>query len=161
MTDVQKAGRGRPEAVPTKLTRQLARDLGLSGRSPLHVMVRNMLFWDETATQLGDRLKEVLSADGAAVDAKETASLLKQFLEAQSNAQSCAVDAAPYCHPKLQSIAIKKDHGKEAPLTMTLPHPEGEDRSYRSVGESTGVVPDIVELHTGEDGVTDRREDAA
>jgi hypothetical protein len=140
---------GRPVGSVTRLshtiTRTEAHRLVVEGKSPLHVMIRNMLFWDENATNIGEMIKAKLANIGEETDVRELTELLKKFMQAQAEAQKCAVDAAPYCHPRLANVAIKNDHSKNssAPaVSMTLPHPDGEDREYRKVGESVGVVPE-------------------
>jgi hypothetical protein len=105
---------GRKEGSTTLLTRKTAQEICDSGESPLHLMHENMLFWWKAATSLGERLNEIiLGAEDdpeTALDPEaraEAVKVLANFLAARDRAQACAVDAAPYCHPRLQAIQLK------------------------------------------------------
>jgi hypothetical protein len=113
---------GRKKGAVTLLTRQRADELAAKGETPLDVMIRNMLFWVEKANYFGAKLEALV------VDAKDPAAraeamkLVKDFLEARQNSQLCAVDAAPYCHPKLHAIDAKNalTLGEKKIITLTL-----------------------------------------
>lgn len=122
-----------------------------TGNSPLDVMLRNMAFWDETANKLKEQIEEtMLHIQEAAMcgdlseDLLEKAKkLLGNHLAARDKAQGCAVDAAPYVHPRLMSIQAKRGNGKKVRVTASLPDSrtsaEEGDRGYR-VGYGT-VIP--------------------
>ena len=77
------------------------------GYSPLDIMMDNLIFWHGTAKKFGEQLERMV-LDGIDEEERENAlKLLRQFLAARENSQRCAVDAAPYVHPKLASIAFK------------------------------------------------------
>lgn len=72
--------------------------------APLQIMIHNMLFHHRQAQFLGERLSELL--DTPDVDAKECLKVAGHLIAARENSQKCAVDAAPYCHPRLNAIAF-------------------------------------------------------
>lgn len=112
-------------------------------------MIRNMKFWDEQSQRIGEQLENLVIPMPAEDDTKEQLQkkdefrreavvLLRTFLAARENAQRCAVDAAPFVHPKLQSISINKQTTKTT-IKMTIPAPaDDKERTYR--GDRT-VVP--------------------
>lgn len=102
-------GAGKPLGSATKLTRYKANELCDTNESPLDVMVDNMLFWYRSVKQIEASLSEILvNLDPTDQDDRvEFLKLLKQFMAARENAQKCAVDAAPYVHPRLAAIQFK------------------------------------------------------
>jgi hypothetical protein len=84
-----------------------------NGLTPLAVMQDNMTFWHEQALHLGEKLQSLVVNvdDPSQLDA--AMKLLRQFLEARKNSEACAVDAAPYFHPKLASVVVKKNDENE------------------------------------------------
>ncbi len=119
------------------LSRVRAHEIIQTGNAPLDIMLRNMWFWDEHAANLQEQITETMQSmarDGATDEQLEKAKkLLGGFLSAREKAQSCAVDAAPYVHPRLQSIQVKRDGKKviEVNASIAPPKTSGEDRSYR------------------------------
>lgn len=76
-------------------------------------MQDNMLFWHRHAQTLQEHLGAVIidleKPDPDLVrDAMKT---LGGLIEARSQSQRCAVDLAPYVHPRLQSIAFTGHDG--------------------------------------------------
>lgn len=132
-----KHGGGRTPGALTKMTRDRAQRLAMDGETPLDVMIQNMLFWHRSAVNLGARIERFMeTVDAKAPDYQDKLEgfkdLVKNCLAAKDNAQRCAVDAAPYVHPKLQSIHLVKKETKTN-ITMTLSSgPVEEDRSYRN-----------------------------
>jgi hypothetical protein len=143
VTNHQANGRkgGRPALAATKVSRKKADELADSGRSPLDVMMDNMWFWFDRSREMETMLKEqfeelranqgVLSAEELAEDRKRAFGLLATFLAARENAQKCAVDAAPYVHPRLQSIAFKP----APPKPPADGGPAAEDLSIQEAAE--------------------------
>lgn len=91
----------------------------------MDVMVYNMLFWFRAAkgleTQLHDFMIEYAESEAVRNDpekADEFMKLMKHMIAARENSQKCAVDAAPYVHPRLASVTLKND--PKEPLTMIL-----------------------------------------
>ena len=95
------------------MTRKKAEALCDANESPLDVMVDNMLFWFRQSHNLQEKLEQLSKVDELTPDERIGAmKLVQHFLDARNNAQKCAVDAAPYVHPKLQSIALTGAGGK-------------------------------------------------
>lgn len=99
---------GRPASPAKILTRKKANQiLEDGGVSPLDVMVSNMRFFFETSEKLGRRIEKLLGTEGSDLD--EVVNVLKKMTNARMQAQECAVDLAPYLHPKLASVTLKND----------------------------------------------------
>lgn len=99
-----KPGAGRPKGSlgqRTKALRAIADEAIAAGITPIEVMLDNMRFYHEKADVL-------LTAVVAGVrDGKkkpiELLELMKELGSFRDKAQSCAVDAAPYVHPRLSA----------------------------------------------------------
>ena len=77
------------------------------GVSPVEVMLGNMRFWTAQTIKMTEDLKKLVVSATNEDERKEAFSLLKQMLACRENAERCAVDAAPYCHPRLANISYK------------------------------------------------------
>jgi hypothetical protein len=90
-------------------------------------MHANMLFWCNETEALVERIQSLAAKEDDPQQRREIVGMLRALLSARENAQRCAVDAAPYVHPKLQSVATQ--HSEETvEVTMTiLPPRAGED----------------------------------
>jgi hypothetical protein len=105
--------------LPAKLTRKKADELAAANKTPLDVMIDNMNFWRERAAELTDIMQKKLNElaampitneDERKIFVKEMRDFNKiaaHMIAARDKSQSCAVDAAPYVHPKLTSISMK------------------------------------------------------
>ena len=132
-----RAGEASPNKGVETQNRQLARIEGhriaSSPNAPLKVMLRNMMFWVEHANTIQAQVEQMLpqiteairasNGNPAALDAvnemlEKAKTLTREFLTARHNSQTCAVDAAPYIHPKLASVSFKK--GGEAPKVLIV-----------------------------------------
>jgi hypothetical protein len=110
---------GRPKGALTKMSLAKARELADKNETPLDVMVDNMNFWRKRANELTDVMQEKLNnlvempitnkeeQDAFVKAMQEFNKIAAHMIAARAQAQSCAVDAAPYVHPKLTSVAIK------------------------------------------------------
>jgi hypothetical protein len=105
---------GRPPGALTKMSRRKAIELALANRTPLDVMVDNMNFWWDKGKDLGEVLEQQLARISSIKGKEKVKQALSEvnkiathFLAARENAQRCAVDAAPYVHPRFQSIEFK------------------------------------------------------
>ena len=126
---------GRKPHVPTQMSRKKADELAKRNDTPLDVMVDNMLFWRNKATELEsllmerlDRIAPVEPGDAATgaesiVPSEEVARLLgevkeigEHFLAARKNSQQCAVDAAPYVRPRISPVHLKGSSNTAAKL---------------------------------------------
>jgi hypothetical protein len=147
----KRIGAGRPKGVINTTSRAVAkRVMKDSNLSPIEVMFANMIFWHRTSEHLAGKFNDLMasakqaSADGALEILDKCNGLMEQFLQARENAQKCAVDAAPYCHPRLQAVKFEgADKDEIMEITMALAKPEaeedGEHRTYRD--GYTSVVP--------------------
>jgi hypothetical protein len=68
-----------------------------------------MLFWHRQSKDLGVKLDAICRKIKSEDDRREAMSLVRTLLSARENAQRCAVDCAPYMHPRLQ--AVHHEHG--------------------------------------------------
>ena len=76
---------------------------------PIAVMTDNMVFWHNQAIRMGEKLEGyVLDIDDPEAIDKLT-KLIKLFFQARENSQKCAVDAAPYYHPRLAAVTVKSN----------------------------------------------------
>lgn len=132
---------GRKKNIPNKRTialREVAEKALKLGKTPLDVMIDNMNFWREQSETIGEQLKNLIVDEMDPAARNDAIRTVKLFLAARENAQTCAVDAAPYVHPKFQSIQINKTT-THTEISMTLvPAAKGEDRSYR---ENGNIIP--------------------
>lgn len=106
-------GAGRKPSALTKTTREAAVDATkAAGVTPIEVMAFNLKFWYEAAQNLTDKIQDAL-AELKPEDFRENpeylkdmAAQLKNMLFARERAQECAVDMAPYRHPRLANIEV-------------------------------------------------------
>jgi hypothetical protein len=103
----KRPGAGRPKSRATVITRRRANEIVDSGESPLDVMWDNMKFWRHQVSELSNRLDALIVNVENEDDRHEAITLLRQLLAARLRAQECAVDMAPYVHPRLQAIAFQ------------------------------------------------------
>lgn len=87
-----------------------------TGNTPVDVMTENMVFWHLRAQAMHEKMEALMDAVLAnpSVDAEAIAEAMEEIrkysrrmFEAREHSQSCAVDLAPYCHPKLAALAIQ------------------------------------------------------
>ena len=83
-----------------------------TGKTPLDIMLRNMRFYDEKAEAMLGVIESKLG-DQKSVPA-ELLELLREMSTYRMSAQKCAVDAAPFVHPKLSAIEYKNTTDKIA-----------------------------------------------
>lgn len=105
---------GRPTGALQKMSQAKARELASKDETPLDVMIDNMLFWRRKAAELTAVAEEKVKLINSSNDPEAIGKLLgdftktaRQMLAAREESQKCAVDAAPYVHPKFTSISVK------------------------------------------------------
>jgi len=87
------------------------------GVRPIDVMLGNMRYYHERAEDFDKKLEAVatsMTPEQIAAGGEEVLNVLKlvaKIGEFRMKAQTCAVDAAPYVHPRLTAIAVKVDNG--------------------------------------------------
>lgn len=91
----------------TKLLREISTKALEAGVSPLEVMLENMRFFHQKADVLQVAILDRVSAKGVlkGEDAMKMLIEFKELGEFRMKAQSCAVDAAPYVHPRLSATS--------------------------------------------------------
>ena len=138
---------GRPEGALAKMSKRKANELAAADRTPLDVMVDNMNFWWDKAKDLGTIVEEQVARVQTMENPEEARAALAEisktathFLAARENAQKCAVEAAPYVHPRFQSISVSK-HTTKTTITMVMNKPiDNLTADYRADG-SADVIP--------------------
>jgi hypothetical protein len=101
---------GRPVGslgAKTKMLREAAAKALAEGITPIEVMLENMRFFHEKADVLQTAV--ITKIGKKKLDSKEAMELLMEFKElgtSRLKAQSCAVDAAPYVHPRLSATTV-------------------------------------------------------
>ena len=73
-------------------------------RTPLDVMLDNMEFWADHAERIAEQL-DALVVNDEPDKVRRAADLVREFIAAKRHAQQCAVEAAPYHHGKVHTIA--------------------------------------------------------
>lgn len=122
---------GRPKGIVESKTRRRVNEiLAQNGETPVDVMFDNMLYWHRKVRVLNERFEELMGQASDAIAGggeealqamKELSATASKFLYARERSQSCAVDAAQYCHPKLQAIAIQQKNTHEVKVIGGLP----------------------------------------
>ena len=89
----------------TKALRAVAEKAIAEGVHPLEVMLDNMRFYHEKADVLQVAILDKVTAKGVlkGEDAMKMLNEFRELGEFRMKAQSCAVDAAPYVHPRLSA----------------------------------------------------------
>jgi hypothetical protein len=120
---------GRKLGSANKKSVAIARAAMEKGITPIEVMADNMRFWHEKVGLLARRFETMLRnfEQMSEEDSKEAQRILGQMLMARDRSQQCAVDAAPYYHPKLASIDLNMVPGSKIVIEGGLPQvPEFE-----------------------------------
>lgn len=76
------------------------------GKSPLDIMIKNMLHYDEAADKLMHEIVHALHFSKKKVDPMELLDKLAKLGGLRMDAQKCAVDAAPFVHSKLATMQL-------------------------------------------------------
>lgn len=89
----------------------------MEGLTPIIVMTDNMKYYHDRAADFDKKLAEVadsMTVEQIAQGGEKVMTVLKlisKIGEFRLKAQECAVDAAPYVHPRLAAMAIKVSVG--------------------------------------------------
>lgn len=113
---------------PTLRDRSRLRALEASGRTPRDFLLDNMLFWarraawfDKEAIRTWENSLAYSEDDKQYLDEaaqkkyqkkwdaamREREAAIDNLIQARDKLQSCAVKAAPYCHPRMLAIAMR------------------------------------------------------
>lgn len=94
------------------------------GIKPIDVMADNLKFWFDAANSLseqfndlGQRLFSAESIDPQLIE--DFNRIARQMFLAREKAQQCAVEMAPYRHPRINSVEIKSSADPEAGEKIT------------------------------------------
>lgn len=137
-------GRGRPKGSLSKRTLAMLHvaDKALKeGVMPIEVMLDNMRYFHGEAQSLLTKVLAGIDEDEAAEELIEAIKALGSF---RMKAQECAVDVAPYLHPKLSNVTVKGD--EENPLTI-----QERDAAFRTIeGTLAQVIAATASSDAGE-----------
>lgn len=98
-------GAGRKAGVPNRATQARQKRISQSGITPLDLMITIMRDAYAESLAVGRKLKAARKVD-------DKAALHTQLRELRGDAQAFAAAAAPYVHPKLQSVLHGADPSK-------------------------------------------------
>lgn len=113
----KREGAGRKKGALTIRTRETAERAIAEGRSPLEIMLDNMVHFQQVAMDAEATLASLTAEEitGQASTPEEQFKLLlakaKQAAGLRQMAHECARDAAPYIHPKLSAIQHSGPNG--------------------------------------------------
>lgn len=130
-------GAGRPKgavSVRTKFIRAVSNEAIEDGVVPLEVMLDNMRFYHEKAVVL----QTAIVKDIGKKPPMELLEALKELGSFRDSAQKCAVDAAPYVHPRLSSTTV------DANVTHKVEEAEDAFKTIEGVLESMATGAEII-----------------
>jgi len=102
----------------TKMLRRVADHALQGGIKPVEALLHNMRWYFARANNTWDDFLKELNEKGPTDEVKE---LMNESLMYRDRSQSCAVDAAPYFHPRLSAIAVGITSDKRFELPPDLP----------------------------------------
>ena len=113
------------------------------GLTPIEVMAKNLLFWDTLAEDLTEKLREItINFDGDNDEVKQAVNALIKAIDrmvtARERAQQCAVDMAPYRHPRLASITLEGNPDKPVEHVHKGMTPREAAEAYAATLSSNG-----------------------
>jgi len=110
---------GRPNGRNTSRRRILTRRLALErGESPLHILLENLSWFRSKAWEIERELREAPANPTIHEQAKLNRKF-KALLAVRKLACDVAAQAAPYSHPRLNSISVEGEGGRE-PITIVV-----------------------------------------
>jgi hypothetical protein len=134
-------GAGRPPgSVHKRLlgVREITSDIIKSGKVPLRVMINNMLYYDEQAGYLEEQFADAMKdfhgkfSEAGFIKALE---LFSQISDTRMKSQRCAVDAAPFIHPRLSQMTMDVNtthHPRDLPADAPIEAAREDFRRMRS-----------------------------
>ncbi len=100
----RRIGAGRKPGAVTVRTRDVANKIAGEGPTPLMQMYENMRFWRARADEILDEHDALEFADPDAGLTRRKSELMEASLQARICAQQCAVQLAPFVHPRLAAV---------------------------------------------------------
>lgn len=136
-------GAGRPvgtRSIAKRLLsiREITEDIIKAGKVPLRVMVNNMVYYDEQAIFLHERVEEALADNAKKFSPDQlikAMELITRMGDARMKATQIASMAAPYLHPRLSSMEMnvhKHDKPKDLPSEQETSKFSDDFRQLRS-----------------------------
>lgn len=110
-----------------------------TGITPLEVMLTNMRFY------VAEIEKLLASFHNGKTSPAELPRILKTLVEFRDKAQACAVDAAPYVHPKLASHTISGDPNAPLEVVHIIEHVVTSDSVHKIERARSDRVPATIE----------------
>lgn len=107
-TQKAKGKRGRKQGSGDRRTSRIAVEAALKGITPIEVMLDNMRFAHESALDLVSKLQRLVDGKPVTGEQNDPIDLYREMLRLRSMAQSAAEGAAPYIHPKYQTINLSE-----------------------------------------------------
>lgn len=138
-----RANAGRKVGSTTQKIRSIAEQAAAEGTTPIQVMLRNMRYYDECAEAITEKLAqaaemmtpEAIAKGGAEI--LEVLKLINKMGDFRMKAQECAVDAAPYIHPRLASIDFTPEHDTPSEIINKLTTPKEAASTYGALLDIT------------------------
>lgn len=131
---------GRALGTPNGKTRAIVAAALEKGVSPVEVMFDNMHFYHGAAMSLTARLAELagtISGEDIAAanpNIKEFYKIVDQVGAFRDKAQDCAVDLAPYVHPRLANVHVSHEpEAKTAEAVDALTSPKQAAERYAAL----------------------------
>lgn len=123
------------------------------GRSPLDVMLKNMLYWHQYADSWAKELESMVVKLEEPEDIKAAMQLLNRMLAAREQAQKCAVDAAPYVHARIAAMVPMDDTDKKVKITLKIGDipVQVETSAAKPFTVIEGAAPPRVPVNDGDD----------
>ena len=162
----KREGAGRPKgSIARRLT--TIRDLSMkvikdAKKLPLRVMLQNMERFDDEANALYAKLQDMVDNGAPPKSASrrehleffdKVMELMSKMRECRLDAQKCAVDAAPFIHPRLSAVAhqVTQDEIKKPAGDMTSEQKAEYFNQLRLRPASHRPVPIVLDNETGEE----------
>lgn len=124
---------GRKKGALTQRTRAIAEKASAQGKTPLEVMLDNMRHFQQVALD-AEAVIENLTAEQISdrdMNPEEQFKLLlsqvKKAAGLRQMAHECARDAAPFVHPRLQSIAHTGEDGGPVAIQFSTVYERADD----------------------------------
>lgn len=124
---------GRPKGEANRLSRRRINEIHSLGETPVDVMLDNMLFWHRKVQMLMPKIEHAVVQLEDSEGLAELNGLIRTMLAARENSQKCAVDMAPFCHPRLQAIAIQTQNTHRLVVEGGLPKMPNEGETFEQV----------------------------
>jgi hypothetical protein len=111
--------------------------------TPLAAMLENLQFYHSSAMALTEKLQaaaELMTPEqiaGGGAEVMELLKLVSRVGDFRMKAQACAVDAAPYVHPRLASMEFKQQHDDPLEKISQLMSPKEAAEIYRKTLDIT------------------------